>query len=216
MVLWEIAFVNMRPAPAVLQHIADQQVVKWRTFGRPCADRMIGDEMEEQMKVDDGHVVSMHYSLRVDGSLVDSSSGGEPLQFIQGMGHSIPGLEHELYDMQIGERKTVTVPAKEGYGEWDTAAFMDVPRDAFPTDVPLESGTELELQDKAGHPVYARIEGIDDANIRLNLNHPLAGKDLKFDVTIADLRPATKEEVAHGHVHVENHLQEADSSRVSS
>ena len=161
--------------------------------------------MAELKKVDDGQVVSMHYTLHVNGQVLDSSEGGEPLQFIQGMGHIIPGLEQELYEMKIGDSKKVVVAAKDGYGEIDTEAFMDVPRDSFPTDVPLEIGTELELRDQSGHPVYARIESISDENVRLNMNHPLAGKELHFDVKIADLRAATEEEVSHGHVHTEGH-----------
>jgi FKBP-type peptidyl-prolyl cis-trans isomerase SlyD len=78
---------------------------------------------------------------------------------------------------------------------------MDVPRDAFPSDIPLETGTELELRDQSGHPVYARIDTVNNDNVRLNMNHPLAGKELHFDVKIADLRLATDEEISHGHVH---------------
>ncbi len=114
--------------------------------------------MTESMKVEDGHVVSMHYTLHVDGEMVDTSQGSEPLQFIQGMGHIIPGLEHELYDMQVGESKTVAVEPKDGYGDVDSDAFMEAPRDAFPADIPLEVGTQLELKDKSGHPSIARIE----------------------------------------------------------
>ena len=112
--------------------------------------------MAEELKVNDGKVVSMHYTLHVDGKVVDSSEGGQPLQFIQGMGHIIPGLEHELYDMEVGQSKNITVPAKQGYGETDENAFMDVPREAFPENVPLEKGTELELRDQSGNPVFAR------------------------------------------------------------
>ncbi len=161
--------------------------------------------MTEPLKVDDGHVVSMHYTLHVDGKVVDTSEGGQPLQFIQGMGHIIPGLEHELYEMQVGEKKSVHVQPKDGYGELDTEAFMDVPRTAFPTQVPLVIGTELELRDQSDQPVYARIDEITDDNVRLNMNHPLAGKELHFEVEIADLRPATDEEVSHGHVHDHDH-----------
>lgn len=161
--------------------------------------------MAELVKVDDGQVISMHYTLHVDGQVVDSSEGGEPLQFIQGMGHIIPGLEHELYEMKIGDSKKVIVAPKDGYGEADEEAFMDVPRDSFPPSVPLKVGTELELRDQSDHPVYARIENIDDANIRLNMNHPLAGKELHFDVKIADIRVATDEEISHGHVHGDEH-----------
>ncbi len=161
--------------------------------------------MTEQFKVDDGQVVSMDYVLKVDGKVVDSSEAGNPLQFIQGMGHIIPGLEHELYDMKIGENKKVVVLPKDGYGEVDAEAFMDVPRDSFPTDVPLEKGTELELREQSGHTMLARIDTVSDENIRLNMNHPLAGKELHFDVTISGLRPATEEEVSHGHVHDHEH-----------
>ena len=161
--------------------------------------------MSETMKVDDGHVVSMHYTLHVDGEMIDSSQGADPLQFIQGMGHIIPGLEQELYDMRIGESKRVSVAAKEGYGEVDGEAFMDVPRSAFPADVPLEIGMQMELKDQSDHPAHARIEALTEENVRLNMNHPLAGKQLDFDVTIAALRAATDEEVAHGHVHTHGH-----------
>ena len=161
--------------------------------------------MTDELKVDDGQVVSMHYTLHVDGQVVDSSEGNEPLQFIQGMGHIIPGLEHKIYDMKVGEKKDVVVAPKDGYGETDPEAFMDVPRDSFPPDVPLALGTELELRDHSDQRVYARIDEISDANVRLNMNHPLAGKELHFSVEITNLRPATNEEVSHGHVHVEGH-----------
>jgi len=161
--------------------------------------------MSEEMVVDDGQVVSMHYTLHVDGKLVDTSRGAEPLQFIQGMGHIIPGLEHELYNMRIGESRTITVAAKDGYGEVDSAAFMDVPRDSFPDDIPLQIGMQLELKDKSGHPAHARVDALTDKSVRLDMNHPLAGKQLDFEVNIADLRKATDDEVSHGHVHTPGH-----------
>jgi FKBP-type peptidyl-prolyl cis-trans isomerase SlyD len=158
--------------------------------------------MSDAMKVGDGNVVSMHYTLHVDGKVVDSSQGGEPLKFIQGMGHIIPGLEHELYDMQVGQHKRVAVAPTDGYGEVDKDAFTDVPRDSFPSDVPLKIGTELELKDRSGQPAHARVDAVTPDNIRLDMNHPLAGKQLEFEVAIADVRVATEEEVAHGHVHI--------------
>ncbi len=161
--------------------------------------------MTENAKVDDGQVVSMHYTLHVDGEMVDTSQGAEPLQFIQGMGHIIPGLEHELYDMHVGESKKVSVAPQDGYGKVDPEAFMEVPRSAFPAEVPLKVGTQLELKDKSGHPSMARIDSVTDENVLLDMNHPLAGKQLDFDVTIAALRTATDEEVSHGHVHSHDH-----------
>ena len=127
------------------------------------------------------------------------------MQFIQGMGHIIPGLERQLYDMVIGERKSVSVAAKDGYGEVDDQAFMDVPRAAFPADVPLEVGMQLELKDNSSHPAHARVEAVTGTNVRLNMNHPLAGKQLDFEIAIAGLRLATDEEVSHAHVHAQDH-----------
>ena len=161
--------------------------------------------MTEELKVDDGQVVSLHYTLHVDGQVVDSSEGREPLQFIQGMGHIIRGLEHKLYDMKIGEKKDVVVAPKDGYGELDPEAIIEVPRVEFPPNVPLEVGIGLELRDDQDNPMYGRIERVDDKNVRLNMNHPLAGKELHFSVQIANLRPASEEEVSHGHVHGEGH-----------
>jgi FKBP-type peptidyl-prolyl cis-trans isomerase SlyD len=165
----------------------------------------MSDEFDDVMRVDDALVVSMEYTLQVEGKVMDTSEGHEPLEFIQGQGHIIPGLEQALYGMAIGESKSVVVGAKERYGEVDAAAFMDVPRGEFPPDVPAAVGTELELRDKSGQAVYARIQTVADDNIRLDMNHPLAGKELHFDVTIAALRPATAEEIAHGHVHAAGH-----------
>ncbi|HUH96311.1 MAG TPA: peptidylprolyl isomerase [Anaerolineales bacterium] len=157
--------------------------------------------MSEQLKVDDGQVVSIHYTLRVDGQVVDSSDGREPLQFIQGMGHIVRGLEHELYDMKIGESKDIVVAPKDGYGEVNAEAIFEVPRAEFPPNVPMQVGTGLELRDEHDNPMYAVIDRVDDQNVRLNMNHPLAGKELHFSVQIANLRPASGEEVSHGHVH---------------
>jgi FKBP-type peptidyl-prolyl cis-trans isomerase SlyD len=159
--------------------------------------------MEPSNKVDDGQVVSMAYTLHVDGKLVDASDPGTPLQFIQGMGQILPALEQQLYDMQIGGTKSITLSAKDGYGEENPEAFMEIPRESFPTSVPLEIGTHIELKDHSGHPAIGSIEAVTKQAVRLNMNHPLAGKQLQFDVTISGLRPASDEEVSHGHVHAE-------------
>ncbi len=159
--------------------------------------------MDKSLTVQDDMVVSMDYSLQVEGELVDSSEGQEPLDFIQGRGAIVAGLERELYGMQIGEGKEVVVSARDGYGEVDEKAYMDVPRDQFPANIPLETGTLLELRDQSGHPVHARIDEAGERTIRLDFNHPLAGKELHFSVKIAGLRAATAEELDHGHVHEE-------------
>lgn len=147
----------------------------------------------------------MEYTLHVDGQLVDSSEGRAPLEFLQGAGNIIPGLEEELYGMELGESKNVIVSAEDGYGEPDPDAFVDVPRAQFPAEIPLEPGIELQVRDDTGRVLLARIDRVDDQNVRLDFNHPLAGKELNFQVKIVGLRDATEEELEHGHVHGQGH-----------
>src|SRR5437016_3385911 len=90
------------------------------------------DRMSEDVKIQDGQVVSMDYSLTVDGKIVDSSDGHGPLEFIQGTGNIIPGLERELYGLVIGDNKKVTVAPPDAYGELDQEAYVEVPRAEFP------------------------------------------------------------------------------------
>lgn len=161
--------------------------------------------MSEELTVQDGQVVSMEYTLKVDGVVTDSSEGREPLEYIHGSGNIIPGLEREMTGMTVGESKDVKVSPAEGYGEQDASAFMDVPRDQFPAEIPMEVGTELQVQNQSGQPMYARIDQVDGQNVRLDFNHPLAGKDLHFNVKVVGLREATPEEKQHGHVHSSGH-----------
>lgn len=156
-------------------------------------------------KVIDGQVVSMEYTLRVDGKVVDSSAGGDPLEYLHGAANIIPGLEREMDGMAVGESKTVVVSAADGYGEVDEEAFIEVPRSEFPKDIPLKPGLEMELTGPEGQPMYARVESMEGENVLLNMNHPLAGKDLHFEVKVIGLRDATDEEMDHGHAHGAHH-----------
>ena len=146
-------------------------------------------------------VVSMEYTLHVDGEKIDSSEGQDPLQFLVGYGNIISGLEHEMMGMKIGDSRDVVVSPAEAYGEFDEDAFMDVPRGQFPKDMPLEEGLELTVRDDTGQSRYARIEAIEGENVTLNFNHPLAGDELHFNVKVVGLREPTAEELEHGHVH---------------
>ncbi len=157
--------------------------------------------MSDDLKVMDGQVVSMDYSLHIDGELVDTSEGREPLDYLHGAGNIIPGLESELDGMAVGESKSVIVTPAAGYGEHDPNAYMDVPRREFPGEIPMEIGAELQLQDQSGNPMYARIDEIKEDTVRLDFNHPLAGKELHFKVTIMGIRQPTDEELSHGHAH---------------
>lgn len=152
-------------------------------------------------KVEKDLVVSMEYTLTVDGEVVDSSKEDGPIDFIQGKGNIIPGLEKELYGMKIGDEKKVKVVASEAYGEYDPEAVEEVPLSDFPSDIPIEVGVELAVEDEDGEAMSAVIEEVGKDTITLNFNHPLAGKDLNFDVKIIGLRAATAEELEHGHTH---------------
>lgn len=159
------------------------------------------ENMPESNSIQNDVVVTLDYTLKVDGEVIDSSQENEPIQFIQGKGQIIPGLERELYGMEVGDSKDVTVAAREGYGEEDPEAFADIPRDQFPAQIPLEPGIELQLRDQDGQALDARIESVETDTVRLNFNHPLAGKELNFSVKVVDLRQATFDELEHGHVH---------------
>lgn len=162
------------------------------------------DTQNKPREVADDVVVSIDYTLTVDGEVVDSTEGDEPLQFLQGHQNIIPGLERELTGMKIGDNKQVVVPAPEAYGEIDPDNIVDIPRTEFPPEIPLEAGTELEVKNADGEVLSATIAQVSNDSVKLDFNHPLAGKELTFDVTIADLRDPTEEELAHGHVHLED------------
>jgi FKBP-type peptidyl-prolyl cis-trans isomerase SlyD len=163
-----------------------------------------GDTMSAT-KVTDGQVVSMEYTLRVDGKVIDSSAEGDLLEYLHGMGNIIPGLEREMDGMAVGERKNVIVSASDGYGEVDEEAFMEAPRSEFPRDMPINPGVEMEMTGPEGQPMYARIDSVEGGTVVLNMNHPLAGKELHFDVKVVGLRDASEEEMDHGHAHGAHH-----------
>lgn len=162
------------------------------------------DTQNKPRDVADDVVVSIDYTLTVDGEVVDTTEGDEPLQFLQGHQNIIPGLERELTGMKIGDSKQVVVPPTEAYGEIDPENIIEVPRTEFPPEIPLEPGTELEVKNADGEVLSATIAEITSDTVKLDFNHPLAGKQLTFDVKIVDLRTATEEELAHGHVHYED------------
>jgi FKBP-type peptidyl-prolyl cis-trans isomerase SlyD len=149
------------------------------------------------MPIATNDVVTIHYTLKDDADkVIDSSSGGEPLAYLHGHGNIIPGLERELAGKSVGERLTVRVPAADGYGEYDRALVQKVPRRALKGVANLKVGMRLQ----AGHQAVT-VTHIAGDMVTLDGNHPLAGQSLNFDVEIAGVRPATEEELAHGHVH---------------
>jgi FKBP-type peptidyl-prolyl cis-trans isomerase SlyD len=152
-------------------------------------------------RVENDVVVSLAYTLTVDGQLYDSSDGHEPFAYLHGHRNIIPGLEKALVGLAAGESREVLVSPSEGYGEFDPESLIDMDRELFPEGYEPQVGAFLHVRGDDGHVHTACIHEIHDKSITLDLNHPLAGKDLLFKATVLDLRAATAEELQHGHIH---------------
>ncbi len=161
-------------------------------------------EQKNPQIIADDVVVTLEYTLTVNGEVLDSSKDSGPIVFLQGYQNIVPGLEKALYGMKVGDKKSVKVTPAEGYGDVDPEAVMELPKSEFPEEIPLEVGVELDIQDEDGEIMTATIVSVNKNSVKLDFNHPLAGQELNFDVEIADLREATEEEIQHGHVHGED------------
>lgn len=148
-------------------------------------------------------VASFDYTLTgPDGNVIDSSEGQEPLPYLHGHGNIIPGLECELEGKTVGDVLKVTVAPAEGYGEFLEELVTPVPRDAFEGTDTIEEGMQFHAQTPDGQMRVVTVKGTDDdGNVIIDGNHPLAGIELTFDVTIREVREASPEELEHGHVH---------------
>jgi FKBP-type peptidyl-prolyl cis-trans isomerase SlyD len=154
------------------------------------------------MKVGNGSVVSIDYSLHLgDGKVVDASAPGDPLTYLHGGGQIVPGLERALEGLVVGDARTVVVEPGDGYGDSDPQALQEVPRAAFPQGIAPQPGMELVAQGPQGEPVPFVVREVRLETVLIDLNHPLAGKTLHFDVKIAAVREATADESEHGHAH---------------
>jgi FKBP-type peptidyl-prolyl cis-trans isomerase SlyD len=157
---------------------------------------------EKDLVVADDMVVSLAYVLTVDGEELDSADASDPLEYLQGHTQIIPGLEQALVGMHIGDEIEVTVEPAEAYGEYDEEEVDIIPLEAFPDDFEPAVGDDLQLRDtETGEVFNATVVELLDDEIKVDFNHPLAGETLTFKVQITGLRPATSEELAHGHVH---------------
>ncbi|MDF1514481.1 MAG: peptidylprolyl isomerase [Anaerolineae bacterium] len=157
-------------------------------------------------EVQDGVVVGLDYTLRMDdGEVLDTSEGHEPLEFIQGAGGLVKGFADAVYGLKIGEEKDFVVPPDLGYGTYDPKANMVVPATAFPQGMTPEVGLQIHVRSANGGTQAATVMEISDRGVLLDLNHALAGKTLHFHVKILALREPTDEERQHGHVHSGGH-----------
>ncbi|PXF29199.1 peptidylprolyl isomerase [Pokkaliibacter plantistimulans] len=153
------------------------------------------------MQISKHSVVSIHYTLRNDaGEELDSSVGGQPLNYIQGMGNLISGLEEALEGRQAGEKLNVTVPAEKAYGEREDQLVQQVPLTAFGGVENIEPGMRFHAETDHGPHVVVVLE-VDDEHVVVDGNHPLAGETLHFEVEITEVREASQDELSHGHVH---------------
>lgn len=145
-------------------------------------------------------IISFDYVVKgTDGAQIDSSENSEPITFLEGAQQIVPGVEEEVSKMSVGEKKNIFVPAAKAYGPLNNKLVMKVERDKLP-EGKIEVGVQFRGGDDAHAPIFTVIK-IEGESITLDGNHPLAGKDLNFDVEIKEIREASAEELSHGHAH---------------
>lgn len=153
------------------------------------------------MSIEDGKVVTFHYTLTTDaGEQIDSSSGGEPMSYLHGAGNIVPGLERQMTGRASGDKFDAKVPPEEGYGMRDGDP-EPVPRQAFPEDVEIQPGMMFRAETSDGRVVPLWVAKVESDTVWVDQNHPLAGENLNFAVEVVEVRDATEEERSHGHVH---------------
>jgi FKBP-type peptidyl-prolyl cis-trans isomerase SlyD len=153
------------------------------------------------VKIANGMVVSIDYKLHLgDGEVVDSSEPGEPLQYVHGVGQIVPGLEKALEGLEKDARKQVVVAPEEAYGAHEPAGVQEVPKKEFGEELP-ELGRPYTARGPEGEMVPFVVREIREDVIVVDLNHPLAGRTLHFDVAVVEVREASPEELEHGHAH---------------
>ena len=147
-------------------------------------------------------VVTIAYNLTDEsGTLIDEATHEEPFAFLSGSGQILPKLEEQIVTMLIGGKNKVALDPADGYGEYEEAAIQSVPKKEFPDDKEIKEGMSFVANSPDGHQMPFVIKEIAGEEIKIDFNHPLAGKTLNFDLELLDIRDATNEEKLHGHVH---------------
>ena len=153
------------------------------------------------MTIQQHTVVTLNYTLKnSEGTVLDTSEGREPLVYLHGVGALIPGLEEELDGKETGAKLSTVIPPEKAYGEKRDDLLRVVSKDGFQGDEEMQVGMQVQLETDQG-PAIAVISKIEGGDVTLDLNHPLAGMTLHFDVEVVELREATADEIEHGHVH---------------
>ncbi len=148
------------------------------------------EKVKQENVVKDGSVVSLQYSLSEEnGSLVESNKGKDPLKYTHGSKQIVPGLEKELTGMKVGGEKRVKVKPEDAYGLVNSKAFQEVPREQIPANG-LKVGATLAAKGPHGQEIPVRVHEIKEKTVVLDLNHPMAGKTLLFDIKILNIQPS--------------------------
>lgn len=158
------------------------------------------------MTIEKHHVVAVHYTLNAleengEKSFIEKTDADNPFTFLYGVGMMLPKFEEELQGMSAGEQKSFTITAEEGYGEKQDDATVQLPVEMFEQSGMPPVGAILPLQDPEGNHLNAIVLEVSPEAVTVDLNHPMAGKTLHFDIEVVATRPATEEELAHGHAH---------------
>jgi FKBP-type peptidyl-prolyl cis-trans isomerase SlyD len=146
-------------------------------------------------------VISFHYTLKdSEGKLIESSKNTEPVNALSGTGQLIPALELQMNMMKKGDKKTVPLAAKDAYGIFQKELILTVPKTELPKGA-VKVGGQFQSQLPSGQVQVFTVTEMGEKDVKLDGNHPLAGKDLVFDIELLDIRDATSEELEHGHAH---------------
>lgn len=150
------------------------------------------------MKIGKDSVVAFHFTLSVNGKKIESSVGDQPLVYLHGYSAIVPGLEEALDSKQTGEKFNITLPPEKAYGTRSEELVQKVPRNQFPDD--LKAGMQFQVDGPQGPMVITATE-VTDTEVTIDANPEMAGQTLQFEIEVVEVRAATKEELAHGHVH---------------
>jgi len=154
------------------------------------AEKTTGEKTQDGRVVKDGMMVTLEFTLKnAEGKVLESSKGGQPLKYIHGQKMMIPGLERELTGMKIGGEKHVTVKPQDGFGKINPKAVQEVPKEKIPPNA-LKVGAVLATRNPEGTVVPMTVREIKEKTVVMDMNHPMAGKTLVFDIKVVDIQPA--------------------------
>jgi len=152
------------------------------------------------MKISNNSVASFHYTLKNDaGEILDSSSGQEPMSYLQGASNIVPGLENEMEGKSVGDSFSIVISPAKGYGEVNENLLQELPKSMFAGVDNIEPGMEFQAQTEHGQQIIA-VTKVEGDTITVDGNHPLAGENLHFEIEVTDIREASQEELNQGHV----------------